>query len=90
VKRSILNLPLEPLNPLTLQKFIRKELTMPVVNIVMAQGRPSEKKEELIRNVTEAIASTLNLPKESVDIVLQEVPRENFGHGGIPLTKMKP
>jgi 4-oxalocrotonate tautomerase len=63
---------------------------MPVVNIVMAQGRPSEKKEELIKSVTEAIATTLGISKESVDIVLQEVPRENFGHGGIPLTKMKP
>lgn len=63
---------------------------MPVVNIAMAQGRPSEKKEELIRSVTEAISMTLNIPKESVHIVLQEVPRENFGHGGIPLTKLKP
>lgn len=63
---------------------------MPVVNIAMAQGRPSEKKEELIKNVTEAISTTLNIPKESVHIVLQEVPRENFGHGGIPLTKMRP
>ena len=63
---------------------------MPNVNIAMAQGRPSEKKEELIRSVTDAISMTLNVPKESVLIVLQEFPRENFGHGGIPLTKMKP
>jgi 4-oxalocrotonate tautomerase len=68
----------------------RKELTMPVVNIAMVQGRPSEKKEELIRNVTEAIATTLNVPKESVHIVLQEAPKENFGHGGIPLSKKMP
>jgi len=63
---------------------------MPVVNIAMAQGRPSEKKEELIKNVTEAIATTLGISKEGVHIVLQEVPRENFGHGGIPLSKMTP
>ena len=63
---------------------------MPVVNIAMAQGRPSEKKEELIKNVTEAIATTLGISKEGVHIVLQEVQRENFGHGGIPLTKKVP
>jgi len=63
---------------------------MPIVNIAMAQGRPSEKKEELIKSVTEAIATTLGISKESVHIVLQEVPRENFGHAGIPLTKIKP
>jgi 4-oxalocrotonate tautomerase len=63
---------------------------MPIVNIAMAQGRPSEKKEELIKSVTEAIATTLGISKESVHIVLQEVPRENFGDGGIPLSKKKP
>ena len=63
---------------------------MPNVNIAMAQGRPSEKKEELIRSVTDAISMTLNVPKESVHIVLQEAPKENFGHGGISLSKKMP
>ena len=61
---------------------------MPAVSITMRGGRPPEKKEELIVRVTDTIAETLGIPKEGVHIVLYEVPTENFGHGGVPLSKM--
>ena len=62
---------------------------MPIVQISLIAGRTSEKKEQLIRRVTDAIAETLEIPKERVHIVLQDVPRENIGDGGIPLSKIK-
>jgi 4-oxalocrotonate tautomerase len=61
---------------------------MPIVQISLLPERTPEKKEELIKNVTDAIADTLQIPKDRVHIVLTEVPKENLGHGGIPLSKL--
>ncbi|MGA2465590.1 MAG: 2-hydroxymuconate tautomerase [Thermodesulfobacteriota bacterium] len=63
---------------------------MPIVQISLLPGRTPEKKEELIKNVTNAIADTLQIPKERVHIVLNEVPKENIGSGGVPLSKTHP
>ena len=62
---------------------------MPFVNITLVPGRTPEMKEDLIKNVTDAVANTLKVSKDAVHIVLQETPRENIGHGGIPLSKKK-
>jgi 4-oxalocrotonate tautomerase len=61
---------------------------MPIVQIDLLPGRTPEKKEQLIKNVTNAIADTLQIPKDRVHIVLNEVPKENIGRGGIPLSKL--
>ena len=60
---------------------------MPIVHISMLPGRTPEMKEDLIRKVTDAIAEALKIPEDRVHIILNEVPKENVGHGGIPLTK---
>jgi 4-oxalocrotonate tautomerase len=67
-----------------------KEGKMPIVQISLLPGRTPEKKEELIKNVTNAIADTLQIPKDRVHIVLHEVPKENIGDGGVPLSKKHP
>ncbi len=61
---------------------------MPIVQISLAAGRTPQKKEELIKNVTNAIADTLQISKERVHIVLNEVPKENIGRDGVPLSKI--
>jgi 4-oxalocrotonate tautomerase len=61
---------------------------MPIVQISMIQGRTKEKKEELIKKVTDAIVDALQIPHDRVRIILNEVPKENLGYGGIPLSKM--
>jgi 4-oxalocrotonate tautomerase len=63
---------------------------MPIVQISMIQGRTREKKEELIKKVTDAIVEALQIPHDRVRIILNEVPKENLGYGGIPLSKMDP
>jgi 4-oxalocrotonate tautomerase len=63
---------------------------MPIVQISMIEGRTKEKKEALIKKVTDAIAEALQIPHDRVRIILNEVPKENIGHGGIPLSKIDP
>ena len=63
---------------------------MPVVSITLIGGRPPEKKEDLIKKVTDAIVDALGVPKESVHIALYEVPKENIGEAGVSLAKKKP
>jgi 4-oxalocrotonate tautomerase len=66
----------------------RKEKPMPTVQISLFPGRTPEKKEQLIKKVTDAIAESLEIPKERVHILLYELPKENIAHGGVPLSKI--
>jgi len=61
---------------------------MPTVQISLLPGRSSEKKEQLMQKVTDAVAEALQIPKDRVHILLYEIPKENIAHGGIPLSKM--
>ena len=61
---------------------------MPIVQISMIAGRTPEKKEELMKKVTEAIVDALQIPRDRVRIILNEVPKENIGYGGVPLSKI--
>ena len=60
---------------------------MPTVHINMISGRTPEMKEDLIRKVTDAICEALHIPKDRVHILIHEVPKENIGHGGVPMSK---
>lgn len=61
---------------------------MPIVQISMVAGRTTEKKEQLIKKVTEAIVEVLQIPADRIRIVLNEVPKDNIGYGGIPFSKL--
>ena len=63
---------------------------MPIVHIHMIAGRPPEKKERLIKKVTDAIVEALEVPADRVHILLHDLPKENIGDGGIPLSKKSP
>jgi 4-oxalocrotonate tautomerase family enzyme len=55
----------------------------------MAEGRPPERKTLLIKAVTEAVTATLGVEAKDVDVVLVEVPADNFGVAGIPLSEIR-
>jgi 4-oxalocrotonate tautomerase len=66
----------------------RKEKVMPIVQISMIAGRTPEKKEQLMKKVTDAIVEVLQIQADQVHIVINDVPKENIGDGGVPLSKM--
>ena len=55
---------------------------MPIAQINILEGRTDEQKEELIREVTDAISRSLGAPVESVRIIITEMPKQHFGIGG--------
>jgi 4-oxalocrotonate tautomerase len=56
---------------------------MPIANVMILEGRPPQMKQALIRSVTAAIVETLQVKPESVRVILQEVPPEHWGIGGV-------
>ncbi|MCL5041774.1 MAG: 4-oxalocrotonate tautomerase family protein [Gammaproteobacteria bacterium] len=55
---------------------------MPVAQINILEGRTDEQKEMLIREVSDAIARSLGAPLDSVQVILNEMPKQHFGIGG--------
>ena len=55
---------------------------MPTINVQMFEGRSAEQKREFVRAVTEATCRTLGCEPGSVDIIIQDVSRENWATGG--------
>lgn len=56
---------------------------MPIANIQILAGRPAQAKQALIRSVTAAIVESLQVKPESVRVIVQEVPPEHWGIGGV-------
>jgi 4-oxalocrotonate tautomerase len=55
---------------------------MPIAHLYILEGRDTEKKGHLIAEVTGAIQRALGAPRESIRVVIQEMPKAHFGIGG--------
>lgn len=54
---------------------------MPFVVVYLWKGRSEETKEGIIKGITK-VFSDEGIPESAVSVVLQEVPKENWGTGG--------
>ncbi len=61
---------------------------MPILQVNLLEGRSDEQKEALIEELTAACVKALNVPKESVRVMLNEMPKQNFGIGGHSAKKL--
>ena len=50
----------------------------------MWKGRERETKKKLIKNVTSAVVESIGCPPDAVQVVVNEVEKENWGLGGVP------
>lgn len=55
---------------------------MPIVQIHLMEGRDDEKKRLLVKQVTEAVATSLEVPPGSVRILLSEMAKNHYAVGG--------
>ncbi|KKB36933.1 4-oxalocrotonate tautomerase [Bacillus thermotolerans] len=55
---------------------------MPFIQINIIEGRTPEKKERLIREVTDKVADILESPVQNVRVMINEMPPEHWGIAG--------
>lgn len=55
---------------------------MPIIEVTLMEGRSFEKKQEMIRAVTAAVVETIAAPRESIRVIIREVPKWHFAVGG--------
>jgi len=60
---------------------------MPIINVQILEGRPNEKIEEVIHNITNTVSETLDAPKESIRVIVTEIPKSHWGIAGVPVSK---
>jgi 4-oxalocrotonate tautomerase len=57
---------------------------MPLLQVSLIEGRTTEQKHELIAQLTETVVRVLDAPREAVRVIINEVPPEHWGVGGVP------
>lgn len=55
---------------------------MPTINVQLFEGRTLEQKRAFVKAVTEAACTTLNCTPESVDVLIQEMKKEDWATAG--------
>lgn len=63
---------------------------MPFIDVTMIEGRSPAQKDAFIKAMTEAAVVTLGAPRETVRVVLREVPGEHWAVGGVPKKPLVP
>ncbi len=62
---------------------------MPLIQVNIMEGRPSEKIKALIENITDTVVETLVVPKTSVRVLVNEMPKTHWGVAGVPVSDRK-
>ena len=55
---------------------------MPLAHIYLLEGRSEEVKRSVIEKVTQALHEAVGAPKENVRVVIQDIPKTNWGIAG--------
>lgn len=55
---------------------------MPIVHVYMMSGRTQTQKEILVRQVTDAVMTSVDAPEENVRVIISEIPKSDYGIGG--------
>lgn len=62
---------------------------MPIVQVNLMEGRPPEKIEKMVAAISDAIATSLETPIESVRVVVHEMADHQYGVGGRPWREVR-
>lgn len=56
---------------------------MPVVTVQLWEGRTVEQKRALVKAITEAMVEHAGAKSDGLHVILQEIPKENWGRAGV-------
>jgi 4-oxalocrotonate tautomerase len=74
----------KPLKSATLRK-----IKMPTLKVEMLEGRTPEQKTALVKALTQAVVDSLGSKPESIDVLLFDIPRQNWATGGVQWSERK-
>ena len=60
---------------------------MPIVEVTLASGRPPEQLRELISAITAAVCGAIGAPRDSVRVIIRDVPPTHFAAGDVTLAE---
>jgi 4-oxalocrotonate tautomerase len=63
---------------------------MPIAHIHILAGRTKDQKAAAIARVTEALAETLDSPKERIRVLIHEIDPDHWGIAGVPASVARP
>lgn len=55
---------------------------MPILRVETWAGLPKEKKQDFVETLTRETMRILDCPSEAVTVIIDEVPKENWGAAG--------
>jgi 4-oxalocrotonate tautomerase len=61
---------------------------VPEVLVHIVEGRSTESKKALMKDITEAVVKNFNVPAERVVVQIVESPRDSKSRGGVPFDEM--
>ncbi len=56
---------------------------MPIVTIKMIEGRTDEQKRMLVEKVTASVVESVDVPKERVRVIIEEMAKNHFAVAGV-------
>ena len=56
---------------------------MPLVVVKMLEGRSTEQKRRLAREITDVVVKVTGASEDQVDVVIEDYPRENWAKAGL-------
>ena len=62
---------------------------MPFVNIRLVEGRSQQRKDEISERVTAAISEVLQLPKDDIWVVFEDVPAGDWYVGSTTVAELR-
>ena len=63
---------------------------MPTIQAFIMEGHADSQKARLIGDLTDAVVTSIDAPIDSVCVILNEIPRANFGIAGVPANAVTP
>ncbi len=62
---------------------------MPLVEVTMVEGRSEEQVRKLIELLTDAVEQAVDAPRESVRVVVREVPPTRWAAGNVTIAEKR-
>ena len=63
---------------------------MPYINLQITKGATRAQKAEIVKTFTETLVRVLGKDPQNTHIVIQEIEREDWGHGGVLVADKAP